>query len=224
MSRSSLLTLLAGVCAVALALPAATTPVRTVDAAEDDKCFYDGELLDIEDDRAWELYECIVPDTIEGWQQSGDVHALAYRDWAVTATAPAAPGAHTNRFLFTYANDIAAEQYLKYETDGVVMPVGSVLVKESFGVRGQDNPDRGHVKGELVKGPLFIMEKTAPGTFDETDNWAYALITPNGDYFVQSGGVRNENVQAFCHECHAEVLGIQDALWYPAFHVRFFVD
>ena len=46
---------------------------------------------------------------------------------------------HGNRIMDTFANDIAAEQYLKYQEEGFTMPVGSVLAKESITISIKKN-------------------------------------------------------------------------------------
>ena len=83
--------------------------------------------FDLEEAGVVELYDCLKDAMVEGYSKEGDEIATAYRDWAVTSTRPAVAGPHGNRWLQTFANDIAAEQYLKFEEEGVVMPVGSVL-------------------------------------------------------------------------------------------------
>ena len=126
----------------------------------------------------------------------------AYRDWVQTSTRPAIPGAHTERFLQTFANDIAAEQYLKFEEEGFVMPAGSVLAKESFRVKD----------GEAIVGPLFIMTKLEEGEAPDHGDWFYEMMLPTG-VVLQSVS------QGFCSSCH---LGwdYRDSMAYPVEEVR----
>jgi len=121
----------------------------------------------------------------------------------VTSTRPAVTGPHGNRFLQTWANDIAAEQYLKFAEEGVHMPVGSVLAKESFKIHKK--------KKKAVIGPLFIMTKLEEGASPETNDWLYSGLQPNGKPMKFK--------QSFCSSCHIGWED-QDALAYPAEEVR----
>lgn len=184
--------------AAALSLSAIAFSGGTAHAQD---CSNDTDPYDIDAAGVDALYACIEAKMLEGYTKGDNEIAAVYRDWAVTATRPAVPGPHGERFLFTFANDIAAEQYLKYEEEGVVMPVGSVLVKESFKMN----------KGNARVGPLFIMTKVAEGEAPETNDWVYAGVQPNG----KAMGFK----QSFCHDCHAAFEG-QDYLGYPAEEVR----
>ncbi len=169
------------------------------------ECTFDKKADDFEQADIDRLYGCLKDELAEGYASKGDEVAAAYRSWAVTATGAAAPGAHSNRFLLTFANDIAAEQYLKYNEDGgFSMPVGSVLAKESFSLHKK--------KGTPRKGPFFIMTKVAAGEADEFDNWVYAALQPSGKPMKIK--------QSFCHDCHA-AFEDQDSLGYPDPDVRF---
>lgn len=149
------------------------------------------------------LYDCISDDLAAGYAQGDNAVAAQYRDWGVTATGPAAPGPHSDRMLLTFANDIAFDTYVQYlDGDEFEMPVGSVLAKESFSLRGNGNPR---------PGPLFIMTRVADGVADEFDNWVYSAVQPNGNAM----GIQ----QSFCHDCHVGYAS-QDNLGYPAFDVR----
>ncbi len=153
------------------------------------------------------LYECISDKMIEGYNKAGDETAAVYRDWQVTATRPAVQGAHQERFLLTFANDIAAEQYLKFAEEGVDMPAGSVLAKESFKINKK--------KKKAVVGPLFLMTKVEEGGAPETNDWVYGGLLPNGKPMKFK--------QAFCHDCHS-AWEDQDYLAYPVEEVRLTVE
>ncbi len=148
------------------------------------------------------LYDCMQGKMLEGYTKEGNEIAAAYRDWTPTATRPAVAGPHGERFLNTFANDIAAEQYLKFEEEGVVMPVGSVLAKESIKISK---------KSTARVGPLFIMTKVEASEAPETDGWFYSGVQPNGKPMKFS--------QAFCHDCHS-AWEAQDSLAYPLEEVR----
>ncbi|SFN80483.1 Cytochrome P460 [Roseovarius lutimaris] len=150
-----------------------------------------------------EIYDCIKAEMVEKYTKGDNDVAAAYRDWTVSSTRPAVAGAHGNRLLQTFANDIAAEQYLKFADEGVVMPVGSVLAKESITISKK--------KKKAVTGPLFIMTKVEAGGAPETADWVYSAVQPNGKMMKFK--------QSFCHDCHVS-WEAQDMLAYPLEEVR----
>ncbi len=149
------------------------------------------------------LYDCIKDKMAAGYSKHEDEVGSAYRNWTVSSTRPAVTGPHGNRFLQTYANDIAAEQYLKFAEEGVHMPVGSILAKESFKIHKK--------KKKAVVGPLFIMTKLEKGACPETNDWLYSGVQPNGKPMKFK--------QSFCHDCHVGWED-QDDLAYPSEEVR----
>jgi cytochrome P460 len=159
--------------------------------------------FDLTEAQVDELYACIKDKMAEGYAKGGNEIAMNYRNWAVTSTRPAVTGPHGNRLLQTFANDVAAAQYLKFEEEGVQMPVGSVLAKESAKLNKK--------KGAVVVGPLFIMTKGEAGSAPDANDWIYSGVTPSGKPMKFK--------QAFCADCHALWPG-QDNLGYPAEEVR----
>lgn len=159
--------------------------------------------FDLDEAGVVELYDCIKDKLAAGYAKTGDEIAIEYRNWTVTSTRPAVAGAHSNRFLQTFANDIAAEQYLKFADEGFSMPVGSILAKESFSIH----------KKKLIgrSGPLFTMIKLEAGDASEYGDWLYGGIQPNGKPLKIK--------QSFCHDCHAS-WEEQDYLAYPLEEVR----
>lgn len=149
------------------------------------------------------IYDCIGDRMVDAYSQGGDMVAKTYRNWTITGTRHGVAGAHGNRLLLTYANDIAAEQYLKFAEEGVVMLVGSRLAKESIKINKKKNA--------AVVGPLFIMTKLETGAAPETSDWLYGGIQPNGKPLKFK--------QSFCHDCH-QSWEDQDFLAYPLEEVR----
>jgi len=149
------------------------------------------------------IYDCIGDRMVDAYSQGGDMVAKNYRNWTITGTRHGVAGAHGNSLLLTYANDIAAEQYLKFAEEGVVMPVGSRLAKESIKINKKKNA--------AVVGPLFIMTKLETGAAPETSDWLYGGIQPNGKPLKFK--------QSFCHDCH-QGWEDQDFLAYPLEEVR----
>ena len=182
--------------------------LMTTGAAQaQDACTADpDEIFDLDDAAVNALYDCVRDRMAEGYAKSEDPVGSEYRSWTATATRPAVEGAHGERFLLTFANDVAAEQYLKFEEEGVQMPVGSVLAKESFKVR-----TKGNNKGKLAVGPLFLMTKVGLDEAPETAGWLYGGIQPNGKPMKFK--------QSFCHNCHT-AWEAQDSLAYPVEDVR----
>jgi len=160
-------------------------------------------FFDLEEAQVVSLYDCLKDKMAEGYAKEGDEVGSNFRNWAPTATRIAVAGPHSERLLLTFANDIAAEQYLKFEEEGVEMPVGSILAKESISISKKKKTAR--------PGPLFIMTKMETGSIPETDDWLYGGLQPNGKPMKFK--------QSFCHNCHIGWED-QDALAYPLEEVR----
>lgn len=161
------------------------------------------DAFDLEEAAINVLYDCLQERMAMGYAKQGDAVGSEYRTWAATATRPGVAGPHGNRLLNTFANDIAAEQYLKFEDEGFEMPVGSVLAKESITVS---------IKKKAARpGPLFIMTKVGTQDAPDTAGWLYAGLQPNGKVMKVK--------QSFCHDCHAG-WEAQDYLGYPLEEVR----
>ncbi|KNG94766.1 cytochrome P460 family protein [Pseudaestuariivita atlantica] len=185
-------------------LALAASASATLADGHSDKCFVDAtDPFDLSAEQVVELYACMEGKMLAGYTKGDNPVAAAYRGWAVTSTRPAVAGPHGDRFLQTFANDVAAEQYLKFEDEGVVMPAGSVLAKESFKLGKEGKPVR--------VGPLFIMTKGEAGVAPDTADWIYSAVQPNGKPMKIK--------QSFCHNCH---VGWEDSdmLAYPLEEVR----
>mgnify|MGYP000583782055 CR=1 FL=1 len=191
-------TALIAAAGTALALLAATAPAQA-----QDNCTFEGDILDFEQDQIDALYACVSDTLAENYAKEGHEIGSVYREWQPAATGPFAPGPHGNRFLNTFANDIAYDAYVEYGYgEDFAMPVGSILAKESYKLRNNGNPR---------PGPLFIMTKVAAGEADEFDNWVYDAVQPNGKTMKIK--------QSFCHNCHTSWED-QDSLAYPLEDVR----
>lgn len=172
-------------------------------SAEDCAAITVDDSFDLDDAAIASLYECLGEKMAAGYATEGDRIAEVYRDWTPTQTSGAIHGAHGKRILFTYANDIAAEQYLKFEEEGVVMPVGSILAKESISISIKNKKAR--------PGPLFVMVKVGNETAPDTGGWLYSGLQPNGKVMKVK--------QSFCHDCHVGWES-QDSLAYPVEEYR----
>lgn len=170
--------------------------------AQDCTAFTKESSFDLDEAEILALYECLDERMVTGYAAGGDPVGSEFRNWTVTSTRPAVAGPHGERLLQTFANDIAAPQYLEFAED-IVMPVGSILAKESITLSTQRQAAR--------VGPLFIMTKLEAGASPETGDWLYAGLQPNGNVM----GVK----QSFCHDCHV-AYDYQDMLAYPLEEVR----
>lgn len=176
-------------------------------AAHAASCSADKAGSDLSFDEAATVYECLNEKMAKGYKK-GDKRWIPaeyvndYRNWSKAATGPASPGTHGGRFLMTYVNDIGFDQYTKYAED-IVMPTGTVIAKESFSV---------NKKGKAKAGPLFIMEKVAPGASPETDDWYYMMVSAKGK-------PQAVDVVTACHECHSG-FDFQGFMGYPVEEVR----
>jgi hypothetical protein len=181
------------------ALTCIAAGLATGAAAQD--CTAEGDAYDLDEAAVNALYACIESQMAQSYAAEGDAVGVAYRDWTVSSTRPAVAGAHDERFLQTFANDIAAPEYLKFDEERGPMPVGSVLAKESFALKD----------GKAKIGPLFIMTKLDEGGAPDAGNWRYDALQPNGKVMKIS--------QSFCADCH---LGwdYRDSLAYPLEEVR----
>lgn len=176
----------------------------TASGAHAADCAVDVEdAFDLEQAQIVEIYDCIKDSLAEGYGKLDHEIGANYRSWHATATAPAIPGPHGKRALNTFANDVAVEQYLKFEEEGVVMPVGSILAKESVTISTK--------KKKASIGPLLIMTKMEKGSIPETNDWLYSGVHGNGKTMKVK--------QSFCHDCHS-AFEDQDMLGYPVEEVR----
>ncbi|MGG7567640.1 cytochrome P460 family protein [Rhodovulum sp. DZ06] len=163
---------------------------------------------DLTEAQAAEVYACLAADMQAGYARGPKrwidaAYVADYRSWTAASTGPAAPGVHGARFLMTWVNPVGAEAYLRFDEEGAKMPAGTVIAKESFTV---------DASGAAAPGPLFFMEKAAPGASPETGDWYYMMVSARG------APVAVPVVQA-CHDCHS---GFEDSdfLGYPAEEVR----
>ena len=147
------------------------------------------------------LYACMEAEMAAAYAQSDNEVAKSYREWTVAGVRPGPDPSHGDRLLLTFANELAADAYLQFGSEGVEMPVGAVLAKESIGLGN----------GTAQVGPLFIMEKVGAEAAPDTGGWRYSGVQPNGAMLGAP--------ESFCHDCHSQFEG-QDALAYPAEELR----
>lgn len=152
--------------------------------------------------QASDAYKGILGTLQAGYTKSGHPVAAAYINWKRYNKSPYVSDTHGGRFVNNFANDVA-RTYGRFEKAGV-MPMGSVLAKNSFGVTPQ---------GRVQPGPLFIMEKMGAGFNSKDGDWRYTMIMPNGTVYGTSKG-KNASKVGFCAECHNSVRKEQDSLFF----------
>lgn len=176
--------------------------------AQDSDCRADGPGNALSGEEVQSLYECFAGTLFEGYNSGDnagapDDYISGYRDWILASSFPAAPGFHGGRFLVTWVNDTGADAYLEYAEDPMI-PAGTVIAKESFGIGDDGSPQ---------PGPLFLMEKAAPGSSPETDDWFYMTVSPNGQTIAM-------DVVTACSACHQGSYSHQGGLGYPVDDAR----
>ena len=107
-----------------------------------------------------------------------------------------------------YANALAAG-YGKYEILGS-LPAGSVVVKDSFIVTQG---------GEVMTGPLFLMEKREAGFNAASNDWLFMMVEPTGAVVGITKG-KNSAAVRFCADCHNKAPTGQDNLLFMPEDVR----
>lgn len=148
------------------------------------------------------IYTRIKADMIAAYRLSARPYAEAYAAWRRYNTTPYRSTQHGERFINNYANDIAAT-YGRFEDSGP-MPPGAILAKDSFAVTDS---------GDVFSGPLFVMEKMAPGFNPASGDWRYTMIMPDGSQLGTTKGAGSARVD-FCISCHARVGAEQDHMFY----------
>ena len=84
-----------------------------------------------------------------------------YASYRKVSSEPFRSTAHGDRMVEVYVNQVGAAAYL---TDAEI-PAGTVVVKTSWR----------NVDGKPLAGPIFVMEKRAPGYDPAHDDWWYAI-------------------------------------------------
>lgn len=116
-------------------------------------------------------------------------------DWASYMkmnTAPVRSAPHGRRLVDTYVNTAGAAAYLD---DTAEIPVGTIVVKTSWEADG-------------APGPIFVMEKRAPGFDRERGDWYFAIhwADPPAAWRQRQGGPiywRTPSPRVdYCFDCH----------------------
>jgi len=153
------------------------------------------------------MADCLAPALDTALARARDATIRATRGWrAMSRTYMAS---EHGMFLKVYANAAAASDYAKAERGGR-LPQGAAILKRSFRV---------DMEGSAAAGPVFVMERMAPGYDPTTNDWRFAVTAPDGQRMGESGG-QNAPAVAFCADCHKSAR-VQDFLFFvpPRFRV-----
>lgn len=154
--------------------------------------------VEISPAEAQAVYNCLQPDMKKAYGKAGVAQVKGFTGWLKVNAAAYQSATHGARYVNNYANKQADRHYKKFEKAGI-LPLGSVLAKDSFVV--QPN-------GKVSMGPLFIMEKMNKGFNKSSGDWRYSMILPTGKV---AGMTKGKGMSMkFCAECHAGVAPDQD--------------
>jgi hypothetical protein len=148
------------------------------------------------------IYDRIHDDMVAAYRLSEEPGARDYPRWTRYNSAPYRSATHGERFVNNYANT-AGRAYGRFEQAGT-LPVGTVLVKDSFTVTAD---------GDVFTGPLFLMEKMPAGFNPEGRDWRYFMVLPDGSLFGTTGGEGHARM-TFCQDCHAAAGDAVDHLFF----------
>ncbi len=179
------------------------------------ECSTTNPAYEISPDEAQRLYDCIEAAMIESYSLAVGVPGVPeYRDWRVVSTTPFVSATHGSMMINHSVNPVAAELYTQWEDmEGKHFAEGSILAKESYRVTAD---------GEIRIGPLFLMEKAAPGASPETGDWIYTRVFTDGRFQRTLGPGANRMI--FCHDCHAATIDDYDAMFFPPTEHRISVE
>ncbi len=169
-------------------------PFGTAALAEDPKAHLAIENpAELSKDEASGFYRSMSRRMARGYAAAQLDILLNYQSWPLFNDAPYISATHGQRFVNSYANRMAHN----YGTlqDGEVLPMGSVLAKDSMTVTDE---------GKIHPGAMFVMQKLAAGASPETADWRYIMVLPDGSLYGDTLGARAGAV-AYCHDCHEQV-------------------
>lgn len=201
--------LLCGVFAASLVGAARAQAEEAMDFANPTGHFRVPDPATLSDADAASIYDRISDDMVDRYRLSRQPVAARYRSWPRFNRTPYRSATHGERYINNYANPAAAASYGRNQAP---MSPGAVLAKDSFTVTAL---------GEVFTGPLFLMEKMAPGFSLESGDWRYTMIMPDGSLFGTTDGAGRDRM-AFCAACHQAAGADNDFLFFvpEAFRIR----
>lgn len=143
---------------------------------------------------------CLAPALDAAVARAEDATIRATRGWRPASRTYIA--SEHGYFLQVFVNAAAAD-YVRLAEAAPKLPQGAAVLKRSFRVAAD---------GTARVGPVFVMERMAPGYDAAFADWRFAVTTPEGPRMGESGG-RDAARVAFCGECHRAARA-QDFLFY----------
>ncbi len=180
----------------------ASMPAAAEDFEQPQAHFRVDNPAELDGPKAEAIYRRIRSTSLGFYRMSGDPSSEDYPTWQRYNRVPYRSATHGNRFVNNYGNR-KAKGYGGGPA-GTPLPEGAVLAKDSFTVTAD---------GEVFTGPLFLMEKMAPGFDAETRDWRYSMIMPDGSLFGRTGGPDAARV-GFCATCHRTAGELNDELFF----------
>lgn len=150
---------------------------------------------------------CLAPALDAAIARAEDATIRATRQWRPASRTYIA--SEHGYFLQVFVNAAAAD-YARLAEAAPKLPQGAAVLKRSFRVAAD---------GTAAPGPVFVVERMAPGYDAAFADWRFAVTTPAGPRMGESGG-RDADKVAFCGECHRAARA-QDFLFFvpPRFRV-----
>jgi hypothetical protein len=143
---------------------------------------------------AEDAYRCVQDVVAQRYKDSGHVLARIYDQWSRMSYTPFYMEQMGGRYVALHAN----ERAINYRDNSIYrerdMPVGGVIAAPSFSV--QKN-------GQILIGPLILVEKINQGFNPVQGNWRYTTISPQGEVLGATQGNNAEVVQ-ICPDCLAD--------------------
>ncbi len=155
--------------------------------------------------KAEEVYNKIKGEMADGYAPAQDAVIKAYPRWQRFNIGPYLSDTHGNRYANNFANARAARAGYGDLRLGRCMPLGAVVVKDTFTVTKD---------GEVYPAAVFYMEKLAPGRNPATGDWRFVQLLPDGSYIGDTTGDNPEDV-AFCYTCHKAMAGVDNLFFLP---------
>lgn len=155
------------------------------------------------------IYRAILARMQAGYARSGDPVAWQYARWARHNIVPYRSHQHGQVFVNNYVNK-AGDAYGMFDA-GNPLPAGTLIAKDSFVVTQA---------GEIMAGPLALMEKMPAGFDPDNGDWRYLQIAPDGTLAGVTLDAGNDPQMNNCVACHAGAPEDQDRLFYVPPEIR----
>ena len=149
-------------------------------------------------------YKCIESELLSNYTTNNISFFHNYRSWHRTTEAPfLSPGVDFGySYVYVGGPQTGIAKYRQAIEEGTrwpALPVGTMVVKESFDVLGS---------GKVVANGAFVMRKLAP----TPSTWQFIELTPGGKVAINE--VAASDGQIACLRCHGAVAASQDFMLY----------